>query len=73
MNCTAIQPTSTRTCIDFLIQLNNLACMHADKKNVPVTGPPKTVMESEDNDISSDALIQEDEVGKYYIVHVYMV
>eukprot|EP00731_Ephydatia_muelleri_P034212 Em0051g4a len=33
-----------------------------DKKNVPVTGPPKTVKESEDNDMSSDALIQEDEV-----------
>ena len=49
------------------------ACMHADKKNVPVTGPPKTVKESEDNDMSSDALIQADEVGKYYIIHVYMV
>ena len=33
----------------------------------------KTVKESEDNDMSSDALIQEDEAGKYYIVHVYMV
>eukprot|EP00731_Ephydatia_muelleri_P016426 Em0009g850a len=36
-----------------------------DDKNVPVTGPPITAMESEDNDMSSDALIQKDEVVFY--------